>query len=296
VYTPPAGTVLNAAASQTLSVTFTPTDTVNYTSATTTVKINVLQPSQPQTVQPISVSPDFVKINTSTSASATFTGTAGDTHTATWTWGDGSTSAGVVNETTRLVTGSHSYAATGMYPVTLNVTNQTGLSSQTTFHAVAVFNPAVGAGSEQGGGFVPSPAGSFTANPSLGGTGTITTLIASYDATTAAITTNSTFKFSYSAASLAFSSTTITGVKWLAMSGNKSWMKAEGIVTVSGVSEAAYALVAVVDAATSGADRVRVKIWSKTDGRIIYDTQKDAFDEADAVPMTGTPGTITFLK
>jgi len=39
-----------------------------------------------------------------------------------------------------------------------------------------------------------------------------------------------------------------------------------------------------------------VKIWSKTDGRIIYDTQKDAFDEADAVPMTGTPGTITFLK
>jgi len=114
-----------------------------------------------------------------------------------------------------------------MYPVTLNVTNQTGLSSQTTFHAVAVFNPAVGAGSEQGGGFVPSPAGSFTANPSLGGTGTITTLIASYDATTAAITTNSTFMLSYAAASLAFSSTTTTGVKWLAMSGNKSWMKAE---------------------------------------------------------------------
>ena len=33
VYTPPAGTVLNAGAAQTLSVTFTPTDAANYTTA-----------------------------------------------------------------------------------------------------------------------------------------------------------------------------------------------------------------------------------------------------------------------
>ena len=37
VYTPPAGTVLNAGAAQTLSVTFTPTDAANYTGATATV-------------------------------------------------------------------------------------------------------------------------------------------------------------------------------------------------------------------------------------------------------------------
>ena len=36
VYTPAAGTVLNAGAAQTLSVTFTPTDTANYTTATAT--------------------------------------------------------------------------------------------------------------------------------------------------------------------------------------------------------------------------------------------------------------------
>jgi hypothetical protein len=40
-YTPPAGTVLNAGTGQTLSVTFTPTDTTNYTTATKTVTINV---------------------------------------------------------------------------------------------------------------------------------------------------------------------------------------------------------------------------------------------------------------
>src|SRR5205823_2992999 len=43
VYTPPAGAVLNAGAAQTLSVSFTPTDTANYTTASKTVAINVLK-------------------------------------------------------------------------------------------------------------------------------------------------------------------------------------------------------------------------------------------------------------
>ena len=41
VYTPAAGTVLNAGVAQTLSVTFTPTDAANYTTATATVTITV---------------------------------------------------------------------------------------------------------------------------------------------------------------------------------------------------------------------------------------------------------------
>src|SRR5262249_42481355 len=40
-YTPPLGTVLNAGSGQTLSVTFTPSDTNNYTSATATVSISI---------------------------------------------------------------------------------------------------------------------------------------------------------------------------------------------------------------------------------------------------------------
>ena len=43
VYTPVAGTVLNAGAAQTLSVTFTPTDAANYTIATKTVAITVAE-------------------------------------------------------------------------------------------------------------------------------------------------------------------------------------------------------------------------------------------------------------
>ena len=43
VYTPAAGTVLSAGAAQSLSVTFTPTDAANYTTATKSVVINVTQ-------------------------------------------------------------------------------------------------------------------------------------------------------------------------------------------------------------------------------------------------------------
>ena len=43
VYAPVAGTVLNAGAGQTLSVTFTPTDAANYTGATATTTITVLK-------------------------------------------------------------------------------------------------------------------------------------------------------------------------------------------------------------------------------------------------------------
>src|SRR4029078_4433259 len=42
-YTPPATTVLAAGAAQSLSVTFTPTDGANYTTATRSVAINVLK-------------------------------------------------------------------------------------------------------------------------------------------------------------------------------------------------------------------------------------------------------------
>jgi hypothetical protein len=45
VYTPPAGTVLSSGSGQTLSVTFTPSNTANYNAATQTALINVIPPA-----------------------------------------------------------------------------------------------------------------------------------------------------------------------------------------------------------------------------------------------------------
>ena len=49
VYTPAAGTVLNPGAGQTLSVTFTPTDTANYNSQSATTTITVIDTTPPDT-------------------------------------------------------------------------------------------------------------------------------------------------------------------------------------------------------------------------------------------------------
>jgi hypothetical protein len=71
VYTPPAGTVLNAGANQTLHVDFTPTDTTNYAVASKNVTINVTKAAQTITFNPlpdkIIGDPPFTVVATATS-------------------------------------------------------------------------------------------------------------------------------------------------------------------------------------------------------------------------------------
>src|SRR5262249_19799360 len=103
-----------------------------------------------------------------------FIGTgAAATDTAAWNWGDGSTpSAGTVAASYGVgtVTGSHAYAAAGVYTVTLTVTDSAGTSTQSTFQYVVVYDPS--AGFVTGGGWINSPAGAYAANPSLTGKAT----------------------------------------------------------------------------------------------------------------------------
>jgi hypothetical protein len=77
VYTPPAGTVLNAGAGQMLSVTFTPTDAVNYVSVTRTVVIDVVPVGAPVITD---VAPGSGAIGTAVTVTGTgFTGATGVT-------------------------------------------------------------------------------------------------------------------------------------------------------------------------------------------------------------------------
>ena len=144
-------------------------------------------------------------------------------------------------------------------------------------------------------GSINSPAGSYTVNPSVAGTASISQLTAKYgaDGTLGALT--NAFRFSYSAAGFTFSS---LSMKWLVISGNKSWLRGEG--AASGVTDPCYFLVSVVDNTTT-LDKVRVKIWNKVTGKVIYDNQKDsagisAPDDAAAVQSSTSPSTVMFLK
>ena len=77
VYTPPAGTVLNGGNGQTLSVTFTPTDTTDYNSVTQTASINVLQATPTVTwATPAAITYGTLLSGTQLNATASFNGNA----------------------------------------------------------------------------------------------------------------------------------------------------------------------------------------------------------------------------
>ena len=109
-----------------------------------------------------------VSLTTAVTASASFSdANVQDTHTAQWSWGDSATSFGTVTEAngSGSVSGSHTYAAAGVYKVGLTVTDKGGGTGTATFQYVVVYDP--NGGFVTGGGWIDSPAGAYAADPAL---------------------------------------------------------------------------------------------------------------------------------
>ena len=235
-----------------------------------------------------------IPINTAVIASASFTdANAADTHTATINWGDLSTNAASVTETSGngSVSGTHTYTATGLYTAVLTVTDNHGGVAQSTYQYVVVVNPTTG-GSEVGMGSFASPVGAYTRNTTLSGSMTLTQLNAKYAADQTMILGTNAFRLSYSPGSWSLTSTKMI---WLVKTTGKSWLKGEGTLVTGSTPETVNYLLSVVDS-MSVADKVRVKIWNKATGIVIYDNQPGSPDNADATQAVATgPGTVTFM-
>jgi probable HAF family extracellular repeat protein len=112
-------------------------------------------------VGPISPA-DPVAVGTRVGFSASFTDqNVGDTHKATWSWGDHCAAGpGIVTESHGVgtVRGDHTFCKAGVYPVTLTVTDNTGISA-TAARDVVVYDPSASAVS--GGGWFMSPQGAY---------------------------------------------------------------------------------------------------------------------------------------
>jgi PKD repeat protein len=106
---------------------------------TTSVTVNNVAPTVGAINAPIS--PVLLKTTINTSANFTDPGVL-DTHTAVWDWGDGTTSAGVVNESngSGSVNGSHVYTAVGPYTIRLTVTDKDGDSAQAVLQYQVIYN------------------------------------------------------------------------------------------------------------------------------------------------------------
>jgi DNA/RNA endonuclease G (NUC1) len=164
---------------------------------------------------------------------------AADTHPALFTWADGSTSAGTC--TAGACTATRTYAATGVYAVTIVVSDDDGGTAATTFRDVVVVN--VDGGFVTGGGFIADKQ-TFTVN-------------AKYQKGTATGVTQ------FGNATVDFRS---TSYEWLVVNGQKAQLRGTG--TVNGVANHVFTVTAI-DAET---DTFAIRIWEKTTGAVVFDS------------------------
>jgi len=189
------------------------------------------------------------------SVSYTDPGTA-DTHSAVIGWGDSASSTGSCAAGT--CTASHTYAAAGVYGVTIVLTDDDGGSAAAQFDSVVVFDTE--AGFITGGGSIES--GTLNVN-------------AKYVKNQSAPIGNTQFK----ATGIDFKS---TSYDWLAVAGAHADYQGTGTINGSG----SYGFrVSATDGGS--ADTARIRIWDKTTGATVFDT-------ASELPLGG--GNITVHK
>jgi len=246
-------------------------------SATRSVNVANVAPA----VGPISAPLDPVKVGTPVTASASFADPGVlDTHTAVWDW-EGATSTGSVNETkgSGTVSGSHAFTTPGVYTVKLTVTDKDGDATHRAYEYVIVYDPA--GGFVTGGGWINSPAGAYVADPAL--TGKATFGFVSKYAKAATLPSGST-EFVFHAGNLNFQSATYD---WLVIAGARAQYKGTGTINGAGTYGV---LLTAIDGQVSGGgglDKLRIKVWDKASGTVVYDNKLGAADSANPTTTLG---------
>jgi hypothetical protein len=225
-------------------------------------------------------------VNTSVPASGTFTDVdLGDiplteSHTGTIDWGDGVTTNVTISGsgTTKTFSGSHVYAAAGVYTLTATIKDAANATSTATFMYVVVYDPS--AGFVTGGGFIMSPAGACKLTSACeGATGKANYgFVSKYQKGANTPTGNTEFQFH--AGNLNFKSSVY---EWLVVAGARAQYKGTG--TINGGGNYGFLLTAIDSQVSGGGnvDKFRIKIWDKNNGDVVvYDNEMGMSD-------TGTP-------
>jgi len=229
-----------------------------------------------------------VEVATTVAVSATFMdqGTL-DTHTAMWYWGDETSSAGTLIDAFT-VNGSHIYTSAGVYAIRLEVTDDDGGSATRTCDGYVVIYDPTG-DFVTGGGWINSPAGAYTADPTLTGKATFG-FVSKYKKGANVPTGNTEFHFHV--ASMNFKS---MSYEWLVVAGARAQYKGVGVIN----GEGNYGfMLTTIDGKINGGggvDKFRIKIWDIETSEIVYDNMLGASDTA-TVTTAISAGSIIIHK
>ena len=213
-----------------------------------------------------------------------------DTHTCTINWDDG---AGALPGTPSLpagsgtCTGTHTYSVAGVYTIQVSLTDKDGgVGTATTL--IVVYDPS--GGFVTGGGWILSPTGAYTADPSATGKANFG-FVSKYQKG-ATVPTGQT-EFQFQAGGLNFHSEIY---QWLVISGAKAQYKGTG--TVNNQTGYGFLLTATDGnlAGGGGVDKFRIKVWRISDSAIIYDNAPGSDDIDASITQALGGGSIVIHK
>ena len=228
-----------------------------------------------------------VKVGSAVNLSGEFWDIAGKKHTAKWQIDDKiingtlTEPAGMNNGT---VTGAYKFSNAGVYKLKMNVTDQNGIISYSNTNEnldaiIVVYDP--NGGYTYGGGNFISPAGALKSNPTAIGDASYGFAMNYFK--------NSTYpkgetQFEFKVGDFEFNA---LNFDYLAISNSMAQFKGTGKI-IGGQSGIGF-IMTVTDGQLdgTGVDKIRMRIYNKNNGSIIYDNQPGASDAALPVQAVG---------
>ena len=126
---------------------------------------------------------------------------------------------------------------------------------------------------KSGGGWIDSPEGAYTPDPSLTGKANFG-FVSKYKK--GADVPSGETEFQFHVADFNFRS---TSYDWLVIAGVKAKFKGEGTINGSGVYGFMLTAIDSQLKSRSNGDEFRIKVWDKATGEVIYDSKTDTEDE-----------------
>jgi PKD repeat protein len=232
-----------------------------------------------------------VALGSTVSVTVNYTDNRVQAHTAVFSWDDGSanTTVPAAAAGSGSIPALHTYAAAGVYSVTVTLSNQCGLSISQVYQFVVVYD--LSAGFVTGGGWINSPAGAYLDDASLTGRATFG-FVSKYQKGSSVPTGDT--ELNFQAGNFCFTS---TAYEWMVVSGHKAQYRGTG--RVNGAGDYGFLLTATDGQLPGGGgtDKFRIKIWDRATNHVVYDNRRGVSDDLDnADPQAIGGGSIVIHR